>query len=168
LPKLTKRRPKHSMAEAIGGLIAGVIFGVWWLVGLKHQFWIFGPGIAVMHFGPIWQTIYPLFVVLVIADALRHTIDIARPGWEKGRVAFRMFFRAMNLLVLYFLINAGELIVASDTAAANLQPVIKGINSGLHIGVVVAAVVSVAQLMWDLYNLMGNRGGDGASAAACL
>src|SRR5664279_61623 len=102
LPKVTKRRPKHSMAESIGGLIAGVIFGVWWLVGLKHQFWIFGPGVFVMHFGPVWQTAYPLFVVLVIADAVRHTIDIVRPGWERGRVAFRMFFRAMNLLVLYF------------------------------------------------------------------
>ena len=102
LPKLNRRRPKHSMAEAIGGLIAGVIFGVWWLVGLKHQFWIFGPGIAVMHFGPIWQDIYPLFVVLVIADALRHTIDIVRPGWEKGALHFACSSAPWNLLVCSF------------------------------------------------------------------
>ena len=156
------------MAESIGGLVAGVIFGVWWLVGLKHQFWIFGPGVAVFHFGPVWQTLYPLFVVLVIADAARHTIDVVRPGWGKGRVAFRMFFRAMNLLVLYFLINASDLLVAGDAAPANFQPVLKGLNSGLHIGVVVAAVVSVAQLLWDLYNLIGNRGDNGARASACL
>ncbi len=168
LPKLNKRKPKHSMAESIGGLVAGVIFGVWWLVGLKHQFWIFGPGVTVFHFGPVWQTLYPLFVVLVIADAARHTIDLVRPGWGKGRVAFRMFFRAMNLLVLYFLINASELLVAGEGAPANFQPVLKGLNSGLHIGVVVAAVVSVAQLLWDLYNLIGNRGDNGARGSACL
>src|SRR5271165_4676194 len=168
LPKLNKRKPKHSMAESIAALVFGVIFGVWWLVGLKHQFLIFGPGVDFFHFGPVWQTIYPLFVVLVIADAARHTIDLVRPGWERGRLAFRMFFRAMNLLVLFFLINAGDLLVASDAAVPNVQQIMKGLNTALHVGVIVAAVVSVAQLLWDLYNLIGNRGDNGARATACL
>ena len=38
LPKLTKREPKTSMTESIAALVFGAIFGVWWLVGLKHQF----------------------------------------------------------------------------------------------------------------------------------
>ena len=80
---------------------------------------IFGPGVSVVHFGPVWQTLYPLFVVLVIADIVRHTIDVVRPGWEKGRVAFRMFFRALNLLVLYFLINATDLLVPGEADPGN-------------------------------------------------
>ena len=32
--------------ESVAGLVFGAIFGVWWLVGLKHQFWIFGPGVS--------------------------------------------------------------------------------------------------------------------------
>ncbi len=83
LPKLTKREPKTSMTESIAALVFGTIFGVWWLVGLKHQFLIFGPGVAVLHFGPVWQTLYPLFVVLVIADMVRHTVDVVRPGMGK-------------------------------------------------------------------------------------
>ena len=168
LPKLTKRKPKHSMTESIAALVFGAIFGVWWLVGLKHQFLIFGPWVASVHFGPVWQTLYPLFVVLVIADLVRHTVDVVRPGWEKGRVAFRMFFRALNLLMLYFLIKANDLIVPGEAAAPNLQPVMKGLNTALHIGVIVAAIVTLAQMAWDLYDFFGRRAGNGTRAAVSL
>ena len=73
-------------------------------------------------------------MVLVIADLIRHTIDIVRPGWERGRVAFRMLFRALNLLVLYFLINAPDLLVASDASCAQLAAVMKGLNPASILG----------------------------------
>jgi hypothetical protein len=151
LPKLTKKEPKHSMLESVAALVFGAIFGIWWLVGLKHQFWIFGPGIAAVHFGPVWQTLYPLFVVLVVADSIRHTIDILRPDWEKGRVAFRLFLRGMNLVALYFLFNAPDLLVAGDALPAQMQPVIKNLNQAIHIGLAVAAIVTVAQTSVDVY-----------------
>ena len=37
-----------------------------------------------------------------------------------------MFFRAMNLVVLYFLIKATDLIVLGNGADANLQAAMKG------------------------------------------
>ncbi len=168
LPKLTKREPKTSMTESVAALVFGTIFGVWWLVGLKHQFLIFGPGVAVVHFGPVWQTLYPLFVVLVVADMVRHTVDVVRPGWEKGRVTFRMLFRILNVVMLYFLIKATDLLVPGDAAGANLQPVVKGLNTAIHIGVIVAAIVTVAQIAWDLYDFLGRRAGNGTRAAASL
>jgi hypothetical protein len=168
LPKLTKREPKTSMTESVAALVFGTIFGVWWLVGLKHQFWIFGPGVAVVHFGAVWQTLYPVFVILVIADLVRHTVDVVRPGWEKGRVAFRMLFRVLNLVALYFLINAKNLLVLSDAANPNLQPVVQGLNTAIHIGVIVAAIVTVAQIAWDLYDFFGRRNGNGVRAAVGL
>ena len=167
LPKLTKREPKTSMTESVAALVFGAIFGIWWLVGLKHQFWIFGPGIAFVHFGPVWQTLYPLFVVMVIADLVRHTIDVLRPGWERGRVWFRILFRAMNLLLLYFLMNATDLIVASDATNTSLQTVMKGINRVAHLCLIVAAVMTVAQMAWDAYRYLGHRN-NGARAVVSL
>jgi len=158
LPKLTRKEPKHSMLESVAALVFGAIFGIWWLVGLKHQFWIFGPGVYAVHFGPVWQTLYPVFVVLVIADLVRHTIDIARPGWERGGAAFRVLFRILNLLVLYFLVNASDLLVAGDAAPPNLQAVMKGLNTGIHIGLIVAVIATLAQLAWDAYNLVKGGG----------
>ncbi len=164
LPKLTKREPKHNMTESIAALVFGAIAGVWWLVGLKHQFLIFGPGVSVVHFGPVWQTLYPLFVVLVLADMVHHTVNIVRPAWEKGRVAIRMFFRALQLLTLYFLINAKDLLVPGEAAPPNLQPVMTGLNTAIHIGVIVAAIVTVALMAWDAYDLLGRRTGNGQRA----
>lgn len=151
LPRLTKKEPKHSMLESVAALVLGAIFGIWWLVGLKHQFFIFGPGVATVHFGPVWQTLYPLFVVLVVADIICHTIDILRPDWEKGRVALRLCFRAMNLLALYFLFNASDVLVAGDALPSQLQPVIKNLNLAIHIGLAIAAIVTVAQTAVGVY-----------------
>jgi hypothetical protein len=165
LPKLTRKQPRHSMLESVAGLVFGAIFGVWWLVGLKHNFLIFGPGVAAVHFGPIWLTLYPLFVVLIIADLIRHGIAVVRPGWERGRAWFRLLFRALNLLVLYFLINSPDVLVASNP---NAERFMSNINRGLHIGLVIAAVVVVAQTMWDLYSAIGRRLSNGERAIACF
>ena len=168
LPKLTKTKPKHSMFEDSVGLILGAIFGVWWLVGLKHQIWIFGPGYGVLHFGPVWQTIYPMFVVLVVFSIVRSGIDLARPGWERGRIWVRLVFRALNLLVLYFLYNATELFVPGSASPAGMNEVINGLNRAMHVGVAVVAIITVIQMGQDVYSLIRNRFDGGERALACF
>ena len=168
LPKLSKTKPRQSMLEAVVGLMLGAIFGVWWLVGLKHQFWIFGPGIVALHFGPVWQTIYPLFVVLVVLSIIRSSIDVARPGWERGRTWVRLIFRALNLLVLYFLYNATDLFVQGSANVPNLSEAIKGINTAMHIAVAVVAIITVVQMGQDVYRLIRDRFDDGERAVACF
>ena len=167
LPKLTKTKPRHSMFESLVALLLGTIFGIWWLVGLKHQFWIFGPGYAVIHFGPVWQTLYPLFVVLVVFSIIRSSVDLARPGWERGRMWFRLVYRALNLLVLYFLYNATELFVPGSSSPAGMNGVIKGLNSGMHVGVIAVGIITVIQLGSDVYHLIRDRidGGERAIAS---
>jgi hypothetical protein len=166
LPKLSKAKPKHSMLEDIVGLVLIAIFGVWWLVGLKHQFWIFGPGVYAIHFGPVWQTVYPLFVVLVVFSIIRGSIDVARPGWERGRTWVRLIFRALNLLVLYFLFNATELLVAGSANVPNFNEVLKGLNNALHIGVAVVIIITVIQMGQDVYHLIRDRFDGGERAVA--
>jgi hypothetical protein len=168
LPKLSKSAKRPSTGETIAGLVFGTIFGVWWLVGLKHQFWIFGPGIAYLHFGPVWQTIYPLFVVAVLADITRHAVVLLRPGWEKGRFAFRLFHRVLTLLISYFLIKAPDLLVVGGAADANLQPALQGLNHALRLCVVLTAVITAAQLLWDLYRFFFRAADNGQRAAVSL
>jgi hypothetical protein len=167
LPKLSTPQKQPSTTETVAAIIFGTIFGAWWLVGLKHQFLIFGPGIAYLRFGPVWQSLYPLFVVAIIADIVRHTIALLRPGWEKGRLVIAVFHRAISLIVLYFLINATDLIVVGNAIDPNLQPVMKGINHVAHLGLVVAAVMTVAQSAWDVYRHFG-RAGNGQRAVVGL
>jgi hypothetical protein len=168
LPKLSKLEKRPSTVQTAAGLFFGALFGAWWLVGLKHQFLIFGPGVAFVHFGPVWQTLYPVFVVAIVADVIRHSVALLRPGWEKGQFAFRMFFRAMNLVVLYFLLNANDLIILGDGVDPKVQAAMKGLNQGLHLCVVVVAMIAVVQLIWDVYSFFFRGADNGQRAAASL
>jgi hypothetical protein len=165
LPKLSKTRKQPSTTETVAALIFTAIFGIWWLVGLKRQFLIFGPGIAYIRFGPVWQSVYPLFVVSIVAEMVRHVIALLRPGWETGRLVVTGFHRAISLLVLYFLINATDLIVVGDAIDQNFQPVLKGVNHVAHLCLLVAAVMTVAQSAWDVYRYFGRRNHDNATRA---
>ena len=60
--------PRKSQFELITQLVVQTGLGVWWLAGLHYQYLILGPGIAFLRFGPVWQTIYPLLVLMVIVD----------------------------------------------------------------------------------------------------
>jgi len=167
LPKLSnKKRP--STTQTITSMVFSAIFGVWWLVGLKHQFWIFGPGVFFIRFGPVWQTIYPLFVVLVLYSIFRSAVEIARPGWERGRTWLRLIYQALNLSVLYFLFKATDMFVPGPSSPAGMNEVIKSLNSGMHIGVLIFAIIAVAEMGWDVYTLIRDRFKGTEHATACL
>jgi intracellular septation protein A len=168
LPKLSGKQKTPSTAETIAALIFTAFFGVWWLVGLKHQFLIFGPAVAYLRFGPVWQMLYPLFAVAIVVDLIRKTLALLRPAWDKATVWFDVFFRMMNLAVLYFLYNAADLIVVGDAVNPDLQPVLKGINHVAHLCILVAAVMTVAQSAWDVYRYFRRNGKDGRQALVSL
>ena len=167
LPKLSKTKP-HSMFESIVGLMLSTIFGVWWLFGLKHQFWIFGPGVVAMRFGPVWQTVYPIFVVMVVYSIIRSAVDVARPGWERGRAWFRLVYRVLNLVLLYFLYHATELFVPGSANPPGMADVLKGLNTGMHIAITVVIVITIIQAAKDIFDLIRDRFGSGERAMACF
>ncbi|MGH9543987.1 MAG: HAAS signaling domain-containing protein [Terriglobales bacterium] len=157
LPPLVKHSPRKSRFELIAQLVVQTIFGVWWLAGLHYQYLIFGPGIAFVHFGPVWQTIYPLFVVMMVADVTLTAAMVAWPQWAQGRSVSRLVMGGLGLVVLYFLINAPDLFVAADPRAAQLQPLTKGINYGAHLGLLIAAIVAVINIVMESGRLIGRR-----------
>jgi hypothetical protein len=157
LPRLTKHNPRKSSFELITQLLLQTIFGVWWLVGLHHQYLILGPGAALIRFGSMWLTIYPLWVTVVTIDAILTGAMLAWPAWSQGRTVSRMVMSAIGLVILYFLISAPELFVAADPGAPQLQALAKGISFGLHLGLVIAAIASVVNLVVGSIRLVGRR-----------
>jgi hypothetical protein len=163
LPKLSKKHKCASARDSIAAMVAASVFGVWWLVALKHQFWLFGPAANFIQLGPVFQTIFPLYVVMVVVDVLRHAVVLVRPGWDRGRFAFRIFYRSLTLLTLFFLVNARDVLVTGKATDPNLQTGLVGINQGIHIGLSITAVIVAAQILWDLYNtLFRNEGPEAA------
>jgi len=70
--------------------------------------------------------------------------------------------------MLYFLFNAKDLLVPGEAAPPTLQPIMNGLNTALHIGVIAAAIAIVAQIAWDIYDFLGRRAGNGERAAVSL
>jgi hypothetical protein len=157
LPRLVKHDPRKSRFELITQLLMQTIFGVWWLVGLHHQYLILGPGFAFLRFGPVWQTIYPLFVAMVLIDLALTAAMLVWPQWAEGRPVARLVMGALGLVVFCFLINAPDLFVAADSTTPQLQALARNINYGSHLGVVVAAVVNVLNIVMAGVKLIGRR-----------
>lgn len=157
LPKLIKHNPRKSRFELIAQLLVQTIFGVWWLVGLHYQYLILGPGVALVRFGPVWLTIYPLWVAMVAIDAMLTAAMLAWPAWTQGRAVSRLVMSALGLVVLYFLINAPDLFVAADSSKPQLQALAKGANYGVHLGMVIAAVVNVVNIGIESARFVGRR-----------
>jgi len=155
LPPLVKSDPRKSRFELIARLVIQIIFGVWWLAGLHYQYLIFGPGLALLKFGPVWHTIYPVFVMIVLVDVILTAAMIARPHWAQGRHVALLVMSALGLIVLYFLINAPELFVASDPSSAESQSLVKAINYGLHLALFIAAIVNVVNIVKEAVRLIG-------------
>jgi hypothetical protein len=157
LPPLMKNDPRKSSFELITQLLVQTTFGVWWLAGLHYQYLVFGPGIAFLRFGPVWQTIYPLFVVMVVTDLTLTVAMIVWPRWTQGRPVTRLVMSVLGVVVLYFLINSPDLFVASDASASQLQLVAKNINYGVHLGLLVTAIVNVITIVRETVRLVGLR-----------
>ncbi len=168
LPPLVKDTPRKSRFELIAQLVMQIIFGVWWLAGLHYQYLIFGPGMAFLRFGPVFQTIYPLFVVMLVVDVSLTSAMIVWPQWKQGRAVTRVVMSGLGLVVLYFLISAPELFVAADLSAAQWQPVAKIANHGVHLGMAIAAIANIVKIVREAARLIWQKGGGVHPAALGL
>jgi len=157
LPPLVAADPRKSQFELIAQLLTQTLFSVWWLAGLHYQYLVFGPGIAFLRFGPVWRTIYPLFVVLVIVDLGLTASRLIWPRWTQGGQVTRLVMSALGLIVLYFLIGAPDLFVARDPSAPQLQSLAKNLSLGIHIGLILALIVNVFNVVKDSVRLFGRR-----------
>jgi hypothetical protein len=157
LPPLVKADPRKSQFELIAQLLTQTLFSVWWLAGLHYQYLVFGPGIAFLRFGPVWKTIYPLFVVLVIVDLGLTASRLIWPRWTQGGQVTRLVMSALGIIVLYFLIGAPDLFVASDANTPQLQVLAKNLSLGVHVGLIVALIVNVFNAVKESARLIRRR-----------
>ncbi len=158
LPPVVKGRARKSRFELVTSLIVGALASVWWLIGLRHPFWIFGPGVFFMTFAPIWLKLYPWFVVLALAEVGRHALEIAKPLATRLHLAARIAIRCLSVVVLFFLIRANEVFVLTlGAAGGRKESVIQSINLATRIGLIAAAVIALAKLAIDVWKLLAGR-----------
>jgi hypothetical protein len=156
LPPLTKGHRPPSRAELITQFLIQTIFAVWWLTGLHYQQLIFGPGIEFLHFGPIWLSLFPLFLLAAIVDISFTGGMLFNPQWNRGRRVSRVVMSALGLIIMLILLKTPEL----------LSPPHPGINSALHLGLLVGAIINVIYIAVAGTKLIGAKLGEARRVAA--
>lgn len=156
LPPLVKVKRGKSRAESVAALLIGAIATVWWLVGLRNPGLIMGPGVAFLTFAPVWLKLYPLWIALGIAEVARHAFELARPEASRQHLPFGLIPRSLSLIVMFFLIRAGELFVVNPNNPA-LQGAVGAINYGTRLGLTIAAVIAFAKLLLDVWKVLAGR-----------
>jgi len=156
LPPVVKTKRGKSRIESLAALVISAIATVWWLAGLRNPWLIMGPGAAFLTFAPGWLKLYPLWIVMGVAEVARRAFEFARPTATRQRLLFSLVPRCLNLIALFFLVRAGELFVINPNNPA-LQQVIVAINYGTRLGLTIAAMSTLAKLLYDMWKLMAQR-----------
>jgi hypothetical protein len=157
LPPLARdagRRPGRVESLAAALVVAALMF--WWLLGLHHPYLILGPGSAFVELSPTFSKIYPLFLLAALLEVARHLFDFARPAASVLHTAWRLTRNCIALAILYFLIADGELIrpvVSGSEIDVHLHAVSGILNPIFRISLLVAAMVSLVQVILDLRQL---------------
>jgi len=167
LPPVTKERPTRTRTELIAQFLVQTIFATWWLTGLRYEYLIFGPGIAYLHFAPIWLTLWPLFLLTAIVDISFTLALFIRPYWTQGRRLNSLVMSALSLVAVLILLQTPELLLASHSLS-QAPAAVAGLNSALHLGLIAAAIVNVVKLAFAVGKLIVGRISDAQSAIVGL
>jgi hypothetical protein len=106
LPPVQKESRKPSMLKAVCELGFGT-FGFMWLLLVPHYpVLIFGPAAAFLQLGPVWHSLYFLFVGMSVIGLVRSSIILGRPQWTWFPPLSQLMNTILALIVLNVTLHA--------------------------------------------------------------
>lgn len=134
---------------------------VWLLLARRAPYLILGPASAFLAAAPIWRVVYVPIVFLTLATAALHAVNFVRPYWTKSRSVMRMAISGASFVLFVVLVNAGEWFVRAPAAAVpnglRADRMLDLVNAGCKIGLAVAAVITVGEIVREVYRLRNRR-----------
>jgi hypothetical protein len=106
-----------SRIDSVAQIVALCVALVWLRIVAGAPFLIFGPAAAFLRPAPIWQHFYWPVVALAWLGILQALINLVRPDWLRLMVVYRALTAAAWLVILYFVLQAGQWIVLVPDAA---------------------------------------------------
>jgi len=156
--------PKRvSTFDSIAQFVAlGVTIG-WLRVAQHAPFMILGPAAAFIKPAPIWHQFYWPIVTVALAGMAQAGLNLLRPDWVRLRTAYQLLSNFMWLVILLFLLRAGNWIVILQTpgmSAESYQRTVVVLNQCLLytlIGLSVAAAYAVFRHLRRLFRRAPDR-----------
>jgi hypothetical protein len=106
--------------ESIAQIVVRVILLVWFRAVLDSSAAIFG---AELKLGAIWERMYLLYALLSAVVIAQACINLVRPQWTQLRLVVRVATNILWLVMLIFLLTAGNWVISANAAGSNNQTV---------------------------------------------
>ncbi len=151
-----KDRTRVSRFDSITQFVAMAISIVWLRVAQHAPFMIFGPAAAYLKPAPIWQEYYWPVVLWAFAGMVQAGINLVFPSWVRLRDLFRVVGSAGWLVILFFLLRAGNWVVLGDipgSPAKGFERTVEILNQCLLYTLIASAVIAAYNLFLHLRTL---------------
>src|SRR5271154_3397897 len=155
-----------SRVDSVSIIVACAVALVWMTEVQNFPFLILGPAAAFLKLAPIWYQIYFPIVALTVAEIVRASINLVRPGWVLFRGIVRVIVNVGGLTVVYFLIRAGSWVTAAGSmaeGAGNSARTLEIINQCFLYGLVGAGIISAATIVLRTVQLIRQLRGQSGS-----
>jgi hypothetical protein len=159
LPRISER--SESRWSAISGLVAGVVFILWW-TGVIH----FPSELVRNHnsrvevtLAPIWSQFYWPILGVTAFGMVSLALRLVRPNWLRVRSVLNLAAGAAGLVILALIYRAGHwaVVAGAGVPAAELAKIEYGIDIGARVTLVVVAVIWTLQCLYEGWRIWRAR-----------
>jgi hypothetical protein len=137
-----------SRLDSVAQVVALGVSLIWLRVAQGAPFLIFGPAAAFLKPAPFWHQFYWPVVGLACLGILQGLINLVRPDWLRVMVAYRALTAIAWLVILYFVVKAGPLVVLTSDASQA-----EGFRKTAEILNQIGTYAAIAFALIALYNL---------------
>jgi hypothetical protein len=167
LPPVRKEPAGRSKLALACEIFFTTVFVLWWAALPNHPWLVFGPAFMLLELAPVFDILHLPILLTMVAGLVVQWVNLLRPDWLGFRAAARIAGGLVTLVVLAVLLNAGDLVVASDAAAGQdkVGKIVSIVNVSLDISLVVTAIVNTIDTVREVIRLVKAQSGTAASRA---
>jgi hypothetical protein len=153
LPRVTRSTRPPKPVNLVIEVVSNILFIAWWLAIPTYPWLMLGPAAAFLSFSPAWARLYYVALIPPIGSTLMAVAVLVRPSWTWLPRLRSLTVNVLGLVVLSVAINAGNLVMpAKDTP--DLVRLVKGINDVTTLVLVVITLITMAQVLVDVFRLV--------------
>jgi hypothetical protein len=148
-------KPQRGWESAFE-VAVGIAFILWW-AGLIHiPIMSNVPGMQI-KLAPVWHDLWWPILILLVARLIHNLVAWLRPRWKAIRAVLSVGTTVGALALLGIIYKAGHWVDvwAPNLPAKQLADIQDGINTGLHVAIIVVGVIWVFGCLQELWRIWG-------------
>jgi hypothetical protein len=158
-------KKRRSYAMAVAEVISSFLFLVWLLLVPGNPWLLLGPGVAYLHaspyeLAPVWLQFFWCVVALNILQLGWRFENLWRGKWQQTHPLQGIVMKSIGLISLLLLLTARDhaCVVLKHPALdlASYGARLDAINNGIHRGLLIACIIVVLQLAWEIGHISFN------------